>query len=105
MPELLSRKTVRARKAHVCSSCNAWAVQPGEEYERSTYVFDGHVYDWVQCAGCVAITSAVIHWLDGYRDDGIGADAYAEWAQEHADHTEHGEAARAYLSRLGPRAA
>lgn len=99
MPELLKEKTVIARKAHGCMTCNATAIQPGQPYHRATYVYDGRVYDWVQCVECEALSGIVYDWAGD--DDGIGRDDYIEWAEEHRDDGTHGEAARSYLARLG----
>ncbi|MCW2287019.1 hypothetical protein EDF60_1670 [Leucobacter luti] len=81
MPELVSEKIVRARKAHQCRTCNQMAVMPGQEYTRSTYVFDGRIYDWVMCADCRACASFVFSWCS-YDGDGIGEDQYDEWAYD-----------------------
>lgn len=98
MPELLRSKTVTARKIHQCRSCFADAIQPGNTYTRDTYVYDGTVYDWVQCDACRAIMNAVYDWsVDA--EEGITAETYDEWATEHRDESTHGEAARAYLER------
>lgn len=82
MPELLRSKKVTARKAHSCATCYAAAIQPGQSYQRDTYVYDGHVYDWVMCEACHSIASRVFAWVD-YYDEGIGADDYEEWAREY----------------------
>jgi hypothetical protein len=103
MPTLLREKTVRARKPHTCRCCYTVAVQPGETYTRSTYVFDGTVYDWVSCTECSAASTFVFEWTS-WDDEGIGPDTYQEWAEETANgfgnSAEHA-AAEAYLSRRG----
>lgn len=101
MPSLLKSKTVKARKPHGCRTCNATAIQPGEEYQRDTYIYDGRVYDWVQCAACSTLGGLVYEWA-GYPEDGIGRDEYVEWAREVCrEETLAGECARWYLSRIG----
>lgn len=99
MPELLKSKRVKARKSHQCETCNATAIEPGQEYQRGTYAYDGHVYDWVQCVACSAIGGLVYEWA-GDPEEGVGRDDYIEWAREaqHED-TLTGERARWYLSR------
>lgn len=99
MPELLRSKKVRARKPHSCATCWGRAIEPGDEYQRDTYVFDGRIYDWVQCVLCAQISRTVFAWaIDAY--DGIGQSEYTEWAQDHVDSPEHGPTARLYLNRL-----
>lgn len=100
MPELLREKTVTARKAHRCATCNATAIQPGQTYHRATYVYDGRVYDWVQCVECDKLVGIVYDWSGA--DEGVGLDEYVEWAEDHRDDETHGDAARAYLARLRP---
>lgn len=99
--EVIREKTVTARKAHGCETCNRPAALPGESYHRSTLVFDGRVYDWVQCQQCREMSSEVWTWT-GYDDDGIGPDDYYEWAQEHATHGTpyQKDMARHYMERL-----
>lgn len=100
MPDLIKTKDVIARKAHGCQTCNDTAIQPGEKYTRDTYVYDGHMYDWVQCTACSALGGLVFEWA-GYPDEGVGRDEYTEWAREVADaDTLEGERARWYLSRI-----
>ncbi|KSU80770.1 hypothetical protein AS032_08280 [Rhodococcus qingshengii] len=81
-------------------TCNTVAIQSGVQYRRTTMVYDGRVYDWVQCQPCDAIRNSVWQWSN--NDDGIDADDYSEWADEFQDHPTLGEAARAHLARLRP---
>lgn len=97
-PIMLSSRTVTARKSHPCATCNTTAIRPGVRYVRESYVHDGAAYTWVSCEPCWGISHLVFQWWSD--DDGVSADEYAEWAQEHEDHPRHGEAARAYLARL-----
>lgn len=97
MPDLLRSKTVTARKVHSCQTCFAAAIQPGQTYQRDTYVYDGRVYDWVMCEECNALASRVFAWAD-YFDEGIGADDYEEWAREHESSDPD---ALAYIIRRG----
>jgi hypothetical protein len=100
MPTLLSEKTVKARKPHACRCCETVCIQPGDSYTRSTYVYDGRVYDWVICTGCAAITTDVWDWADG-PEEGISAEDYQEWAQDMLASPHGGErdAAQAFLDR------
>ncbi|WP_147107173.1 hypothetical protein [Nesterenkonia populi] len=83
MPDLLHSQTVTARKPHRCSTCQTTAVQPGETYTRDTLIYDGAIYDWVQCQLCAGLFSRVWDaYGSPYRDEGIGPDDYAEWASE-----------------------
>lgn len=97
---VLSTKTVTARKPHQCMTCNANTIRPSVLYHRSTMVYDGRIYDRVQCEPCRTITDLVWQWANG--QDGIDADDYAEWADEFQDDPTWGEAARAHLVRLRP---
>ena len=98
MPELLKRLTPVARKPHLCNCCGSMAVSPGERYDRSTWLYDGSVYDWVQCAPCKAVTDLVFDWVVEV-DEGISRDDYRAWATEMSNDVVHGEAARAWLFR------
>jgi hypothetical protein len=101
MPDLLKSKTVTARKPHGCQTCDATAIQPGEQYQRDTYIYDGRVYDWVQCHGCAAISGLVWEWST-HPEEGIGRGDYEEWARDLKDaDTLEGERARWYLARIG----
>lgn len=96
MAELLRSKMVTARKAHGCRTCNATAIQPGETYERQTYINDGTLYDWVQCGPCADLATEVWEWCL-HPDDGIGQDEYVEWARDARGNPD----ARAFLTRCG----
>ena len=101
MPDLIKTRDVTARKAHGCQTCNDTAIQPGERYTRDTYVYDGRMYDWVQCAACSALGGIVFKWA-GHPDEGVGRDDYTEWAREVIDVGSADSArAREYLSRIG----
>lgn len=84
MPTLLRSKQVKARKAHPCRTCAGYAAQPGDIYTRETYVFDGHVYDWMQCELCISMIRDIVDWAM-YTEDGINLDHYADWVDEHPD--------------------
>ena len=103
MPELLSSKKVVARKAHPCMTCSVTAIQPGDEYHRQAYVYDGRAYTWVTCTDCQALVHDVWDWANRPWDEGIGPDAYLGWAEDHQDHPDCGDAARAYLARITPK--
>ena len=100
MVTVLHTRRPKARKAHPCEYCGAPAVQPGETYQRDTLVHDGHIYDWVSCKACDALTQIVWAWAY-FDEDGVATDQFDEWATEHGDDPEHGKAARAYLDRRG----
>lgn len=100
MTTLLKRTQPTARKEHVCRTCLA-KIQPGAQYHRATLVYDGRVYDWVNCDPCESVFDAVWAWSNQY-DEGIGEDDYEAWADEHEGHPKYGEAARSYLKRRWP---
>lgn len=106
MPDVLSRKTIRARKQHICMLCHKPAVEPGAEYERTTLIYDGRIYDWVNCAACDALVPYVVEWA---VDDEIGEDTVYEWAHDvageagsdPADWNDEQRAAVGFLGRYG----
>lgn len=99
MPTLLRSTKPRARKPHRCSDCYA-TIPVGMTYRRDTFVYDGHAYDWLVCPDCAPIESVVWRWADPFGDEGIGPETYEDWAREHRDDPEHGEAASALLARI-----
>lgn len=96
MPELVSSTRVRARKAHRCLCCSVVAIQPGQEYQREVFKYDGRVYTWVSCDDCKAISGEVFDWYGQPWDEGVGADEFHEWATEHESSDPR---AAAYLAR------
>lgn len=73
-----------ARKVHVCETCYA-KIQPGEKYHRQADSIDGTVYTFKACMPCREMFDEVWRDFGGpYRDEGIGADDYAEWARDNA---------------------
>lgn len=101
MPTLISDKIVTARKTHLCCTCDALAADVGQKYRRTTYAYDGVVYNWVQCQACKDLAPAIYDWSSAYADEGITRDDYNEWAYDHKDaDNANGEAARDYLLRI-----
>lgn len=99
MSEIIAEKTVVARKEHRCSLCGAIAASKGQEYSYTKYVQDGHVYRWVTCCPCEAVTREV--FAADYEDGdygGVGTDQADEWAR---DFRATSEIARDYLERRG----
>lgn len=82
MPDVISRKTVRARKQHGCMTCHKVAVEPGQEYERTTLVYDGRIYDWVNCEACDTAAPYVFKWVGDYGDEGISEETFDDWARD-----------------------
>lgn len=99
MTTLLRERQPVARKQHRCHMCHT-AIHPGERYERTTWLGDSGLYDWVECQACVAdlIGNRVLVW--SWRDDGIGPEDAITWADEcsRQDGLDT-EAARRYLAR------
>lgn len=100
MPDLVKTRTPRARKPQWCNACQAHTIAPGQTYRRDTYTYDGRIYDWPLCLPCKAITGYVFDWCHR-PEEGIGPEAYQDWASDHHDDPEVGEVARAYLKRRG----
>lgn len=90
-----------ARKARVCGFCCVASIQPGTKYRRTTNVYDGRLYDWVECLQCSALLGLVWEWA-GRPDEGVGEDSFHEWARDHEQDAEIGHLARAYLNRRWP---
>lgn len=88
MSEILSEKRTTARKSHPCETCDATAVQPGEQYRRVSLIVDGSIVTWVQCRQCRALISRVIDWMGPDGDEGASRDDFVEWAREHPDDTD-----------------
>lgn len=99
MPTFLHSARPKARKVHCCRCCGG-DIPAGVEYCRETYVYDGRVYDWKVCGPCEPLNVEVWTWADR-PDEGIGVEEYVEWARDHRDDPQHGEAARALLVRAG----
>lgn len=98
MSTFIAEKTVTARKDHACMLCGQVAVVKGASYTYSTWVFDGRVYNWVDCTPCGVVIREAIN--DGYETDegGVDVDTADEWARESRATS---ETARAYLIRRG----
>ncbi|WP_337004068.1 hypothetical protein [Microbacterium sp. LB12] len=109
MPVVIRTRTMTARRKHECMWCRATAVEPGQEYVRTTLVEDDHMYDWVACQPCIEAVKFVVDWADGYADEGISEDLILDWARDigpEADstpETQTGEqqSALAFLARYG----
>lgn len=99
MPDLIASRTVVAREPHRCRSCGAVSVQPGEAYHRETLAHDGQIYDWVSCEPCDAIFPFVCDKWSIFADEGVSAEDFVEWAEDHRDDEVHGQAAREFLAR------
>lgn len=100
MPDLVKTRTPRARKPPWCDACQTRTIAPGQTYRRDTYTYDGRIYDWPTCEPCEVITTLVFVWA-GHPEEGVGADSYEGWAQDHQDDLTYGGVARAYLKRRG----
>lgn len=97
-PTLLREAKPIARKEHTCEDCFT-CIPKGTTYHRATLIYDGHVYDWVECLPCTALSWTVWQWGAEWRDEGVGPEDFEEWAEAHRDDAEHGEDARAFLVR------
>ncbi|AEQ20969.1 hypothetical protein E3_0550 [Rhodococcus phage E3] len=100
MTTVLKRTQPTARKEHRCETCFS-KIQPGVQYHRATVLYDGRIYEWVNCGPCEDVFDAVWGWSNQY-DEGIGPDDYEEWACEFESDPACGEQARAYLARRWP---
>lgn len=70
MPTELKSRRPHSRGSVRCNACGR-VIRRGEEYRRDTLVYDGHVYDWPECAHCEAFDKLVDFWeLCGTPDEG-----------------------------------
>lgn len=68
--ETLSDKRVKARKEHTCDFCGKKIVK-GEEYRRSTHVYEGQIYDWHGCDRCKKYVSMAFKEYGDLAGDGL----------------------------------
>lgn len=102
MVTVLSDTRPVARKVHRCDLCGI-QINPGESYDRSTGIFDGHLYTWKSCrgiVGCNEVSRAI--WTDPnwwpYGDEGLDWDLAVEWASDQV-RVNGSPLAAAYLTR------
>lgn len=57
----------RARIPHECDACEE-AIHPGDEYIRTSVLYDGHWDDWKHCLRCDAIYRALLERADSSPD-------------------------------------
>lgn len=69
-------------------------IQPGEKYERTAYLGDDGLYEWVACIPCADLVNVVWLWA-GRPDEGVMEEDFHEWADENATDL----AAIAFLAR------
>lgn len=79
----LTDATPKARKRHWCELCFG-PIEPGEVYDRTTYIGDDGPYTWKSCIPCREVTRGIVR--DDYYDpdDGYTPDDADEWAHEAA---------------------
>ena len=79
----LNSATPKARKQHECDLCYG-TIEPGEVYDRDTYIGDDGPYTWKSCVPCREVASGLVR--DGCYDpyDGYTPDDADEWAHEAA---------------------
>lgn len=69
----------KARKAHVCFLCDR-KIEPGENYTRRTYKYDGDFYDECYHSTCWAVLNA--YWMSDVLEDTWDAADVREWLEE-----------------------
>jgi len=75
METLSYAKEIKARKQHSCDFCNE-RITVGEKYEKSTHVFDGHIYDWKTHKYCSKLARRLKMYDD--CDEGVTMDDFME---------------------------
>lgn len=83
MDTLSYPKQTKARKEHRCDFCGE-RILIGESYEKSTYAYDGHVYDWKAHNYCSKLASRLNLYADA--DEGVSMDYFMEAIHEEHDH-------------------
>lgn len=100
MTTFIREQNPTARKAHACSLCDG-LILPGDKYVRTTNVYDGRIFDFLTCRGCV--DGRILHRVDAwsFHDEGVTFDDAMEWAREHVTHgtDDSKRAAKEYLDR------
>lgn len=83
MVTTLRASTRKARKPYCCGMC-ATPIKVGERHHVYTNLYDGRVYDWRECVGCVrdSIVNYVHDWSGGHHDEGVCFEQASEWAEE-----------------------
>lgn len=81
---VLSRSEPVARKTHTCWVCGPGAIQPGDQYRRSSNVYDGRAYTLKVCLPCADLEMEAWGWA-GETDDGYGHQDFIDWAIENRD--------------------
>lgn len=75
----LTSATPKARKRHECDLCSG-TIEPGEVYDRASYIGESGPYTWKMCLPCVEVGSALVR-ADYYDIDwGYGPDDAWAWA-------------------------
>ena len=80
----LTDATPKARKRHWCELCFG-PIEPGEVYDRTTYIGDDGPYTWKSCVPCREVARGVIDGDYYDPDDGYTSDDAEEWAHEAAE--------------------
>ena len=56
--EILSDKTVTAKKEHECCECKR-AIKPGETYKNECLKFEGKLERWKTCLDCLSVRRVI----------------------------------------------
>lgn len=99
----ISNKLVKARKDHLCETCETVAVKAGEEYLRVVLLNEdaNELYNWVQCEGCLSANKYV---REHNYENVVSFDDFSEWALECSQlKDDEGDAARAWEVRIASR--
>lgn len=71
--ETLRKSNPIAHKEHKCMWCGG-IINKGEKYERSTHVYEGQIYDWVNHISCRLLSYALEMW--DYVDEGLSSEDF-----------------------------
>lgn len=71
----------RARIQHSCRMCMR-TIDPGEIYRHVSYVYDGRITMWKECAHCTSAVRSLDLWAMADGDEGIGPSDFEAFEPE-----------------------
>lgn len=77
---ILSETMPTARKAHQCGECRR-EIQPGEQYEKMTGIWEGEMETYKTCAHCVSARDWLQQVCNGWVYGSVGEDLYEHFLE------------------------
>lgn len=81
LPDCISYKLVRARKAHVCVECRT-TIKPGDQYVNISGIWCGTPDRFRLCLRCDRVRLLAISKYDGHGEDGPAFGDLFEWIRD-----------------------